>query len=707
MRVSVWNGCYNNQWTELIVSKAFSHPAKFSPGLIQKIYAHCIERGYLNKGGFCQVDEPLYNKVLDEINSGEYNTYVFKFAGGDKKCNLKEKLKQENVEEKKQNLKKDKIPPTNSQSEQLQLDNIDTTIHEHGLKSLNQTHGLEELLMYGCNMAEPYQMDSFCTISTKTQQTTTSKTSCLSTDPDTHKCTVKNTETEPLDTSQNYKTKILNVINAGTSFGANIKGKIPFAKIVELFQGDCIRIITKSGYVLKKEIEIGDRIYKQPDLISDCFGGIGGGAIFAAYAGLRHISVELEPKFVDLAEQNFSLHRANWKAHGYPEPVIIQGDSRRFSEIVGEVSGIVTSPPYSEIQGGGGIGKSVRGKSDYKITSPGVIRTKRAGRSSIGFGYQDQGDTSGQIGALKSGDLSAIVTSPPYAEGIGHESKPSKIDIQKKLHIAAGASSYGKTEGQIGKLKTGNLDAVCTSPPYADSLQSEKHGIDLTKIKPDYPNRKLHNKRLDMLNRHHIERRYSPDPANIGNLKVDSIVTSPPWEDREGSHSAKKYKDPEKVAETMSQNYRNGKFSGHYASKEAIIKGLERENNSEYGNSDGQIGKEKSESYWQAMRTVYSECHKALKPQGYLIVVVKAYVKNKKRVPLPMQTIKLLIHLGFEPVERIKAMLVQESTNKGLFGDDIVRKTERKSFFRRLAENRGSPRIDFEEVLICRKLKEE
>ena len=91
-----------------------------------------------------------------------------------------------------------------------------------------------------------------------------------------------------------------------------------------------------------------------------------------------------------------------------------------------------------------------------------------------------------------------------------------------------------------------------------------------------------------------------------------------------------------------------------------------------------------------------------LKPGGLLVVVVKDYVKGGKRVPLCDQTLELLQRLGFEPVERIRAMLVKETREVGLFGEHVNRK-ERKSFFRRLAEHKGSPRIDWEEVLCVRK----
>lgn len=378
--------------------------------------------------------------------------------------------------------------------------------------------------------------------------------------------------------------------------------------------------------------------FKPGDLIGDPFLGVGGGGIYAAYAKLRHIGVELEEKFVDLTKQNYELHRPTWEAHGYPFPLVMQGDSRRFSEIVGQCE--------------------------------------------------------------------AILTSPSYAEGGGHGSLNPNRDIYTARKLTVPCDHYGTEKGQIGKLKAGDLKAIVTSPPYADSINQSNGandskerikrkaaaGIDISH-KPNMggPN--------SCLNRDQV---YGDNLANIG--KLSAVVTSPPWEDREGAHSAKKYKDPEKIAETMSQSYRDGTFKGHYASKEAILKGLERENDWNYGESPGQIGKEQAETYWTAMQAVYSECFKALKPGGYLIVVLKSYVKNKRRVHLPMQTLKLLIHTGFEPIERIKAMLVKESVNSGLFGEDVVSRKSRKSFFRRLHEKRfPNLKIDFEEVLVCQR----
>jgi len=50
-------------------------------------------------------------------------------------------------------------------------------------------------------------------------------------------------------------------------------------------------------------------------------------------------------------------------------------------------------------------------------------------------------------------------------------------------------------------------------------------------------------------------------------------------------------------------------------------------------------------------------------------------------------------------------MLVKETTHETLFGHTEVKRKERKSFFRRLAESKGSPKIDFE-VVLCMSRKE-
>jgi len=45
-----WRGCYDEGWRGLIVPEAFSHPAKFAYGLLTRILAHGLGRGYWQTG---------------------------------------------------------------------------------------------------------------------------------------------------------------------------------------------------------------------------------------------------------------------------------------------------------------------------------------------------------------------------------------------------------------------------------------------------------------------------------------------------------------------------------------------------------------------------------------------------------------------------------------------------------------------------------
>jgi hypothetical protein len=168
-----------------------------------------------------------------------------------------------------------------------------------------------------------------------------------------------------------------------------------------------------------------------------------------------------------------------------------------------------------------------------------------------------------------------------------------------------------------------------------------------------------------------------------------------------GHVGADKFKDPAKFAEGMSAA---GK--GHSASPEARQRQLERDKDKSYGESEGQIGREAGETYWQAMRKVYTSMFQCIRPGGYAAIVVKDYVRNWKRVPLCDDTMRLLEFIGFEPVERIHAMLVDQLPHHtDMFTGEAADKTkkERKSFFRRLQEQRGAPSIDYEQVLFVRK----
>ena len=409
----------------------------------------------------------------------------------------------------------------------------------------------------------------------------------------------------------------------------------------ELIVGEAFAHPAKFAYGLIKRIYehgFGRGWWQKGELIADPFGGIGTGGIVAAYMGLRWFGVELEPRFVALFEKNIALHRRKWESVRDPVPVMVQGDSRQFSRLLSDCSAIVTSPPYAE-----------------------TAVAMESGRASK------------QAESLRRAVEDGRVT--------GRESvRVAHKGFNAHTNLAMEGVAYGSTPGQIGRLKAGDVDAVITSPPYADSVKGE-HGETET-AQETRDKRQTQGGSLGQSQRHGG---YGATEGNIGNLKADAVVTSPPYADCINSQGSGI--DWSKSVAPCSSDCARAKRAEELAGN--------------YGATPGQLGNTSGETYWQAMAVVYDECRKVLKSGGIMCVVVKDYVKGGERVPLCDQTHDLLLSLGFEPVERIRAMVVEEQRHEGLWGE-VVEKKERKSFFRRLAESKGSPPIDWEEALVVR-----
>ncbi len=129
--------------------------------------------------------------------------------------------------------------------------------------------------------------------------------------------------------------------------------------------------------------------------------------------------------------------------------------------------------------------------------------------------------------------------------------------------------------------------------------------------------------------------------------------------------------------------------------------GLKPEDN--YGSTKGQVGAMEGETFWSAARLIVQECFAILREGGIAVWVCKDFIRKGKRVPFSDDWQRLCEACGFVLVERIQASLVKEDSHPSLFGGNDVKITERKSFFRRLAEKKGSPRIDHEDVIVMRK----
>ena len=299
-------------------------------------------------------------------------------------------------------------------------------------------------------------------------------------------------------------------------------------------------------------------------VVVDPFGGVGLGGIVFASRGVQWIGCELEAKFVELAKQNFELHRKTWEGFGDPLPVIVQGDSRRLREHVWPVL--------------------------LSMTAEGA---------------------------------DCVVSSPPYLEGEkGHPSLGSVnnddwgIDGRDITRRRGKTGEYGETPGQLGNMKPGEVDAVVSSPPYEGSQQ-------------------------------------------VDNREKPSSAMSSTWRKRQGE----------------------------------ITDGVDPNN----------IGNQTGDTFWTAARDIVAECYAILKPGGLAVWVTKDFVRKGARVPFSDDWERLCVSCGFESVERIHAQLVKRDSHPSLFGGQETTTKERKSFFRRLAESKGSPPIDHEDVIVMRR----
>jgi tRNA G10 N-methylase Trm11 len=231
---------------------------------------------------------------------------------------------------------------------------------------------------------------------------------------------------------------------------------------IEDFWQDCYQdgwkgIITEASFAhpAKVSYSLAERIYHHladegwiapGSRVLDPFGGIGGFALHAMLRGCHFTGCELEEKFVLLARENlarWTWHYRHWSGLG--SAVMVQGDSRRLREVLaGQCAAVVSSPPFLDADNRGNRDRV--NKLQEAVVKDGKGHNGKLGPS-IG---QDYGSTPGQLGAMKEGAFTAVVSSPPWenqepshAQGTGfqpaHEGGRRFVD-----------SAYGKTPGNIG-----------------------------------------------------------------------------------------------------------------------------------------------------------------------------------------------------------------------------------------------------------------
>jgi hypothetical protein len=279
----------------------------------------------------------------------------------------------------------------------------------------------------------------------------------------------------------------------------------------------------------------------------------------------------------------------------------------------------------------------------------------------------DYGTTPGQLGAMKEGSVESVVSSPPYAS-LGADTKGHGI-VGAKGSIGRGCkadqATYGESAGQLGAMREGSVESVVSSPPYAGCP-----------IQAGGDNIKRGRERLRETGEWSGDltdgqcKSYGDAPGQLARMPEGAaVMSSPPFEDQNACNDPK---------------YREGRRS----SGEPL--------HGEYGTSDGQLGVDSGETFWSAAHQIVSECYRAIRPGSHAIWVTKAFVRKGKRVDFPGQWRDLCESVGFRTVHEHEAWFCHWDYKQ----EKLV---WRKSFFRRLAESKGSPVIDWETILCMEK----
>ena len=322
------------------------------------------------------------------------------------------------------------------------------------------------------------------------------------------------------------------------------------------------------------------------------------------------IGVELEAKFVTLAQANIERHRRHWEMLGLPVPTVITGDSRRLGELVrAAAGGSVTSPPY--ISGGHHADQTGAWNSNPIMGQlPYANRVDDHGTGPVAEKSGKYGATDGQVGNLRMN--AGAITSPPFSQPETRDRTPVQAgEVASNMARSYTMDRQAMSPGNLAMLPIGAASAL-TSPPYMNSV-----------VNPGNVNNAMRD-RLDKV--HHDADGYSANAENLGNAAPDT--------------------------------------------------------------------------YWSACATIYQQLHDLLLPGGVFVCVVKSFVKQGKMVDLPQMTLDLLLSQGWQPVVWIDALLASEGVQGSMLEGVPDYQKSRKSFFRRLAERKGSPKIDAEVVLV-------
>ncbi len=529
---SVWQGCYDDSWKKIITEESFSHPAKMARGLLKRILKHLMKNHGLKRCGYyryqyctrCQFVLELERDSDFSSTKGiphEMSALSKEICKDGPKAKVLQSSmrydKSQNDDERKTShiLASQTVPSVRrrvSREEGSEVLQQEVRLHLDSSKQEKLSRGKDENQERVC-------LDSrSCPPSSKRRQVRdgASFSHGESSGKDAEKKRGSSSQERGQRRQSDREPRSNDKEETRQKAEAQEPHDLPEVRTRDSKKPLCPAC--KRGR-LKTEVR-----WRNSDLVLDIFGGIGSTGIECSNVGLRSYLCELEPKFCELAKENFNRHKQGWSAIGLPIPVIVQGDSRQLRKNLGMVisDAVVSSPPYGDVE-----------RANHK---PGEkVKRARAGRKDQKEGY---GITEGQLG-----NMDGVISSPPYAN-ISPEKSGKGIDLRKqwetyrksgggmsfkkfKAQQERHSQGYGKSKGQLGSLPEGAVDGVISSPPYAGSLQGDNSEAETAE--ESLKKRKTKGGSLGRSQRH---AGYG-GKDNLGNMdagEVDAVVSSPPFE---------------------------------------------------------------------------------------------------------------------------------------------------------------------------------
>jgi len=389
---------------------------------------------------------------------------------------------------------------------------------------------------------------------------------------------------------------------------------------------------------------------KAGDICLDPFAGVAQGALDALWNGLSWVGVELEPKFYQIGGEGWQCPGTL----GEPRYVVFKPEKPDPNKKLGWPicdACIKAWKLWEHRPKHHAVGNLERWRLKYRLGSARII----------------QGDSRKLAEVIAGADC--CIGSPPFADSL--ESKDKKFQAVARPGRTIQNADYGSSSGQLGAMKEGDFDCVVGSPPFTAQMNSGGSGSTnfihnlaiQTGRDPNSPSCRVLNQ----------SKQWPESEGQLASLpegRFEAVIGSPPWETS--------------MVESGDPNY-SPKFHG---------------SQKDYGNEANNIGNQSGDTFWSAAAVILAQCYAVLRPGGHCIWVTKNFIRKGKVVPFSDQWQTLCESVGFRLVCRHRAMLVKiHGEQETMFNGREQIRTERKSFFRRLAEKKGSPAIDWEDVI--------